>query len=183
MIWNDVKARAAANPSAVLAISAGIAWRLLKDPPVATALIGAGVLGLWRARPIIVAGDDYFATAKRRFQEQVDDAMGTVSDYTAEASAAAQEKIKGYMQVAGETVDGLASSAAESGTDAIKNLHAAAAGVSENTVGAARRGTSHLAQIFNDGQSRDHLLLGAAGLAVAAALGLAYQRRISDESD
>ncbi len=40
----DLRARAAANPSAALAIGAGLAWRLLKHPPIATALVGAGVL-------------------------------------------------------------------------------------------------------------------------------------------
>ena len=49
---DDLKARAAANPSAALAIGAGIAWRFMKDPPIATALIGAGMLSLWRTTPI-----------------------------------------------------------------------------------------------------------------------------------
>jgi hypothetical protein len=39
----DLKARAAANPVAALAIGAGIAWRLIQRPPIATALIGAGL--------------------------------------------------------------------------------------------------------------------------------------------
>src|SRR4029450_14055418 len=45
---DDLKERAAANPSAALAIGAGLGWRLIKHPPIATALIGAGVLSLWR---------------------------------------------------------------------------------------------------------------------------------------
>ena len=180
-IMDDVKARAAANPSAVLAISAGIAWRLLRDPPIATALIGAGVLGLWRTKPINVAGRDYFGAAQQRFREQVGEAVDTVKDYAAEASVAAQEKAKNYVQAAGKTVEGIASSAAGAGIEAIENVRAAAAAIPEDGVDAARRGTSYLARALNDGHSRDQLLLGAAGLAVAAALGLAYQRRMSDE--
>lgn len=176
-IMDDVKARAAANPSAVLAISAGIAWRLLKDPPVATALIGAGVLGLWRTKPIDVAGGDYFGTAQQRFREQVGDAVDTVKDYAAEASVAAQKKAKNYAQAAGKTVEGIASSAAEEAIAAMENTRAAAAAIPD----AAQRATSQLGRALNDGSFRDQLLLGAAGLAVSAALGLAYQRRTSDE--
>lgn len=33
-LWEDVKARAAANPAAVIAIGAGLAWRLLQRPPM-----------------------------------------------------------------------------------------------------------------------------------------------------
>ena len=47
----EVKARAAANPAAVLAIGAGIAWRLIRHPPVATVLIGAGLYSLFGPRP------------------------------------------------------------------------------------------------------------------------------------
>jgi hypothetical protein len=36
----DLKARAAANPAAALAIGAGLAWRLFNRPPIATALVG-----------------------------------------------------------------------------------------------------------------------------------------------
>lgn len=180
-IMDDVKARAAANPSAVLAISAGIAWRLLKDPPVATALIGAGVLGLWRTKPIDVAGGDYFGTAQQRFREQVGDAVDTVKDYAAEAAVAAQGKAQNYAQAAGKTVEGFAASTADAAIKAIENARAAAPAVPEQAVNAAQRATSQLGRALNDGNTRDQLLFGAAGLAVAAALGLAYRRRTSDE--
>ena len=38
----DLKAKAAANPAAALTIGAGIAWQFIRNPPIATALIGAG---------------------------------------------------------------------------------------------------------------------------------------------
>ena len=44
---DDLKARAAANPAAALAIGAGIAWQLIRRPPIATALIGAGLYSLF----------------------------------------------------------------------------------------------------------------------------------------
>src|SRR6185437_14414318 len=60
-----------ANPSAALAIGAGLAWRLVKHPPLATALIGAGVLSLWRTTPARINDDDYLGTAQQRLGEQV----------------------------------------------------------------------------------------------------------------
>ena len=179
-VMDDVKARAAANPAAVLAISAGIAWRLLKDPPIATALIGAGVFGLWRTKPINVAGGDYLSTAQHRFREQVGDALDTVKDYASEAAVAAQEKTTDYSLAAGKTVQGIAASAAEATVEAIETARAAAAALPEEAADAAQRATSELGHALN-GNLRDQLLLGAAGIAVAAALGLAYQRRMSDQ--
>ena len=83
-ITEDLKARAAANPSAALAIGAGVAWRLLRHPPIATALIGAGVLSLWRTTTVRVDEDDYLSTAQQRFGEQVSEAVDTVKDYATE---------------------------------------------------------------------------------------------------
>ena len=70
-VLDDLKARAAANPSAALAIGAGIGWRLVKHPPIATGLIGAGILSLWRTTPSPLDEDDYLATAQHRFGEQL----------------------------------------------------------------------------------------------------------------
>jgi hypothetical protein len=47
-LWDDVKARAAANPAALIAIGAGLAWRLMQRPPIASALIGVGLYSLWK---------------------------------------------------------------------------------------------------------------------------------------
>ncbi len=44
----QLKERAAANPLATAAIGAGLAWRLIHRPPIATLLIGAGLFGLLR---------------------------------------------------------------------------------------------------------------------------------------
>ncbi|GAC1560950.1 MAG: hypothetical protein NVS2B5_25070 [Beijerinckiaceae bacterium] len=47
-----LKRRAAANPAAVAAIGAGIAWRLWQKPPVATLLVGAGLATLLGRTPV-----------------------------------------------------------------------------------------------------------------------------------
>jgi len=43
-VVDGLKARAAANPAAALAIGAGIAWRAIERPPIAAALIGTGLM-------------------------------------------------------------------------------------------------------------------------------------------
>lgn len=179
-VIDDVKARAAANPSAVLAISAGIAWKLLKDPPIATALIGVGMFGLWRTKPSDVHGGDYFGTAQQRLREQVGEAMDTVKDHVSETSIAVQKNVRNYAQSAGKIVEGIVSSA-EDTIEGLGNVRAAAAAIPEDAIDAAQRTTSQMGRALNGGSFRDQLLLGAAGVAVAAALGLAYQRRMSGE--
>jgi hypothetical protein len=47
----ELKARAAANPLATIAIGAGLAWRLVHRPPIATVLVGLGLIGLARTTP------------------------------------------------------------------------------------------------------------------------------------
>src|ERR1700730_10049705 len=42
----DLKQRAAANPAAALAIGAGLLWRLVHRPPIATLLVGVGAISL-----------------------------------------------------------------------------------------------------------------------------------------
>jgi DNA repair exonuclease SbcCD ATPase subunit len=174
---DDLKARAAANPTAALAIGAGLGWRLIKHPPIATALVGAGVLGLWRTTPAPIDDDDYLNTAQRRLREQVGHAAETVKDYAAEKANAAQEKASAYATTARETVKEVASSAVEQATETLERAREAATDVSEKAVNVAQRATSQVGRTVADQGVRDQLLLGAAGLAVAAALGIAYQRR------
>jgi hypothetical protein len=45
-VLTELKERAAANPLA--AAGAGLAWRFIHRPPIATLLIGAGLFGLLR---------------------------------------------------------------------------------------------------------------------------------------
>ena len=178
-ILDDLKARTAANPSAALAIGAGIAWRLMKHPPIATALIGAGMLSLWRTTPIRVDDQDYLGAAKQRLGEQVSEVANTAKEYVAETVAAAQERVGVYAQSAGETVERLATSAAEEGAESIAHLRETAKHISEKAVDAAQRAGSQFSRTVSAESGRDQLLLGVAALAVTAAVGIAYQRRAS----
>src|ERR1700704_1336182 len=50
-VLDEIKARAAANPVAALAIGAGLAWRFIHRPPIATLLVGAGPVDLFKTNP------------------------------------------------------------------------------------------------------------------------------------
>ena len=177
-ILDDLKARAAANPSAALAIGAGIGWRLFKHPPIATALIGVGLLSLWRTKPVPLADQDYLATAQRRLGEQLSEAADTVKDYAVDTAVASREKVGAYAQSALETAEDFAASATERAANTLEGARGAAAHASDNAVNAVQRATSHG---IGNGSLRDQVLLGAAGAAVVAALGIAYQRRKTGE--
>jgi methyl-accepting chemotaxis protein len=177
---DDLKARAAANPSAALAIGAGIAWRFMKDPPIATALIGAGMLSLWRSTPIRGDDEDYLRTAQERFGEQVSQVVDTVKDYAAETAVAVGEGIGTYAQSARETVEN-ASLVVEKSTESVERARDAAKRIPDNAVNAMQNAKSQFGRAVSDEGVRDQFLLGVAGLAVVAALGIAYQRRTGDE--
>jgi hypothetical protein len=171
---DDLKARAAANPSAALAIGAGIAWRFLKDPPIATALIGAGVLSLWRTAPRRADDEDYLRTAQERFGEQVSQVVDTVKDYAAETAVAVGERVGTYAQSARETVEGVTSSVVEKSAKSVQNVREAAK--RNRAANAMQHTKSQFGRAVSDDGVRDQVLLGIAGLAVVAALGIAYQR-------
>jgi hypothetical protein len=177
---DDVKARAAANPTAALAIGAGLAWRLVKHPPIATALIGAGVLSLWRTTPARIHDDDYLGTAQVRLGEQVSDAAEAVKDYAAEQLVAARAKASAYAETARERVQEVATSATEEAAETLEQARDAAIHIPDKAVNAVQRATRQFGRAMADEGMRDQLLLGAAGLAVATVLGIAYQRRARD---
>lgn len=178
---DDIKARAATNPTAALAIGAGLGWRLIKHPPIATALIGAGLYSLWRTTPTPIDGDGYLSTAQQRLVEQFSNAAETVKDYAAEKALAAQEEAREYATTARETVGEVTSSAIEQASETLERAREATTDASKQAVNAAQRATSQVGRAVNDLGVRDQLLWGVAGLAVAAAVGIAYQRRRTDE--
>jgi hypothetical protein len=178
---DDLRARAAANPSAALAIGAGIAWRFLKDPPIATALIGAGMLSLWRTTPTRADDEDYLRTAQERFGEQVSQVVDTVKDYAAETAVAVGERVGTYAQSARKNVEGVTSSVVEKSAESVESARDAAKRIPHKAINAMQHAKSQFGRAVSDDDVRDQLLLGVAGLAVVAALGIAYQRRTGDE--
>ena len=176
---DDLKAKAAANPTATLAIGAGTAWRVFRHPPIATALIGAGLFSLLRTPPARVSGNgtaDYFSHANERLKEQATDLAGEVKDQAAVIASAVKdhalamaEAVKGQStELAGAAKEKVQQWSAEV-EDAVRDVPDRAASIAHQA--------SRATQSMYDRETRDSLLLGTAGLAVLAALGVAYQRR------
>jgi hypothetical protein len=202
----DVKARAAANPTAALAIGTGLAWRLVRHPPIATALVGAGVWSLFRTQPAHLHGranEDYLSYAKTRFGEQASEAAGIAKEKALELGETVSAKATEAAADIKDRVQDLAAQATSAAGDAAMNtkerasaMWSEAAEAFEQSGHSARSGAStgmsraadtvdrvwaSTQSSLGDPEARDKFLLGAAGLAVVAALGIACQRRIAEQ--
>lgn len=243
----DLKARAAANPVAALAIGAGIAWRLIQRPPIATALIGAGLYSLFQTTSTqgthgnARTTDEYLAQAKDKLAEQASDLAETVKDSASAIGEAVAVKASELATGVKERALAMGEAATEKATELAAGVKQSASFMGEaaqekatELAGAARSQAQHWSEevrssvgqaavnasrLTGDGSrtledmrresmtaersasraaaitdewmrpiqetagsqdARDKFLLGAAGVAVVAALGIAYQRRLSE---
>lgn len=222
--WVDaLKARAANNPAAVLAIAAGIGWRVLRNPPIATALVGVGMWHLFRGGAPSRTGrreDEYLNLATARLRQQSSEFATGLADQARAAAIKAGQRAEDWREEADAVLreggaamvdQAVATTAAatrqteaaaarvrDAASRAASELRIAASDaaerVSERTdrfaeaahrraddppVGATERfGSPELEHGKPGGELADTLLLGAAGAAVAAAFGIALQRRI-----
>jgi len=188
---DEVKARAAANPAAALAIGAGITWKLIERPPIAAALIGAGLLSLWRTTRLGTNDQserDYLSEGRERLKEQVGDLAGSVKDQAVEMAGVvknqasefadtAKEKVRQWSASAASELKEGAATVAQHAYDSLDEARESAAAVPATASAMVRQASAAIHESLRDHDARDKILLGAAGLAVAAALGIAYQRR------
>ena len=209
----DIKGRAAANPAAVLAIGAGIAWRLIRHPPVATALIGAGLYSLFRTTPPAQthSNDSFLSQARDRLREQVTDFASatkdqaqelgeTIADKTSELTSSMTESVSALSQNAADKITQTASAAtdrakqwSESAQTSVSEWaqeakEAVAGRQAPSAYSAEGPRANSLQQSWSPSlqpaqPSRDTLLLSVAGVAVAAALGVALQRRMIEADE
>ena len=204
----DLKGKAAANPTAAVAIGAGIAWRLFRHPPIATALVGAGLVSLLRTTPWRRNGyisEDYVSHAKERLIEQSTDFAGTVKDQAVAMGETVKEKATELAGDAKEQIQQWSAQAQSAAQDATASASEQANSVTEqasrkfdqvrqsatNAAARTRSGASSMAHDWarpvrtavSDEEVRDKFLLGAAGMAVAAALSIACQRRFGEQPE
>lgn len=186
---DDLKAKAAANPGAALAIGAGLAWRLIHRPPIATALVGAGLFSLLRTTPapstpyMGLYDEDRDRVLSNSGQadliSQAVEMAGTVRDkveqWGADASAAAQQT--------GETIKETTASVANAASRVLNETQQTASDVASKTAAMASRASSAVQETVQDEEVLDKFLLGAAALAVAAAVGISYGRRGDERGD
>ena len=158
-VLEEIRDRAAANPAAALAIGAGLAWHLARHPPVTSVLVGLGLMSLWRTNPQRPSRGAELVT-------RATEIAGSVKESATELAGSVKDKVEQLRT--SETAD-RASELADS--------------VKEKVVGAAEsladRGATVVHGALHDRESQDRYLYGAAALALAAAVGIAVQRRVS----
>jgi hypothetical protein len=174
-LWSEMKARAAANPAAALALGAGLAWRLAQRPPIASALVGIGLLSLWRTDPQHPApGADLAARSAEFFQT----AKGKAED----ATAVLHERAGQVRSAAGEWMNSTAE-AVGNAVQASQETFATVRQRGQEMLPVATDGSKAVMDRFRDFspsvKERDQILFGAAALALAAAVGVATQRRLN----
>jgi hypothetical protein len=185
----NVKARAAANPAAALAIGAGLTWRLLQRPPITAALIGAGLISLLRTTPVASNGfeRDYYSEGKQRLKQQAAELADTVKDQAVELAGQIKEQASEVAAAASDGVRNLSADVAAGVKDQAASLSRRAYRTFEDGIDSAASASGRVGEItqrtarearyaLRDPDVRDNLLLGIAGVAVVAALGIAYQR-------
>src|SRR4051794_6899395 len=114
-LFRDVKAKVAANPAAALAIGAGIGWRLVRNPPIATALVGAGLYSLWNTHAAARGETDaeLMQRGKQRLQEQVSAMTSSAKDVASEMGQAAVTKVTEAVDIAATNASQTAEGARE----------------------------------------------------------------------
>jgi hypothetical protein len=169
-ILAEIKDRAAANPAAALAIGAGLAWHLARHPPVTSVLVGLGVMSLWRTNP-------QHPSRSAELVAQAKEIAGSVKESATELAGSVKDKVEQLRT--SETAE-RASELAESVKEKVIG---SAESVKEKVVGTAEsladRGTAVIHGALHEPDKQDSYLYGAAALALAAAVGIAVQRRMS----
>jgi hypothetical protein len=174
-IRGELKARAAANPAAALALGAGLAWRLLHRPPVASALVGLGLISLWRTDPQYPApGADLAARSAeliRTARANAEVAGADLQARTEQIRSAASEFMEGTAEAAGDAL--------EASQHAIETIRRRGQEMIPVAADNARAAVDRMVELSPSVKERDQILLGAAALALAAAVGVAAQRRFN----
>ena len=191
----DIKDRALANPAAALAIGAGLAWRLARHPPISTVLIGFGLVSLLRTSPHSEKAHEtaarHLADARSRAKELADTTQHRVEELTeharervsetvqglAEHASAVTERAGAFAEQTRRTAAETISQTGERASDLTRDL---ARRAREEATGLTERASEVMREAVPDPGTRDKLLLGAATLAVTAAVGIAYQRRMHE---
>jgi hypothetical protein len=162
----EIKERAAANPIAVAAIAAGIGWRIVRNPPITTMLVGYGLYSLFRTQPGQLAPG-----AETVYQ-------------AADAAVAAKEQVQQWSREAGETVAEATGSVQAVAANVSESTRRFGADVSSRIAGATgslqaitTSGSQNVQRMAVDRQQRDKVLLGAAAVALTTAIGLVWLRR------
>ena len=194
-VWEKLKARAAANPAAMMAIAAGLGWRLFTRPPIASALIGLGLFSLWRtsgvpidkrssflqqsAQSLKTQGEDLATAAGGMAADLAAQAKGTVSAKGTEAWEAAKAKVQEWNEQTSARLDEARSKVKTAGDSVVDGLRRQQHDLRDEIADM----TAEAKESLRDEDTRNTVLVGIAGVAIAAALGIACQKRISESTE
>ena len=194
-LWEKLKARAAANPAAMLAIAAGLGWRLMNRPPIASALIGLGLFSLWRtpeapldkrssflqqsAQSLKTQGEEFATAAGGMAADLTAQAKGTISTKGVEAWEAAKAKVEEWNENAGARLNDARAKAKTASDSVVDGLRRQQHDLRDDIVDM----TAAAKESLRDEDTRNTVLVGIAGVAIAAALGIACQKRISESTE
>jgi gas vesicle protein len=194
-VLDDLKDKAIQNPAAVAAIGAGIGWKLWKNPPVASALVGYGLFSLLRG-----SDNDPVQNAVRDARDRIEDAASAaaktaratahdVRDKAAEIASDVQSRASALIGNATDDMRATASSLADEAHSTAARLtdEAQAMGRDAKELGrdmlarSQRSGRALLDDVADGarslrGDAQSQVLLSLAGVAVAAAVGVAVSR-------
>ena len=172
-IFNSLKNRAIANPAAALAIGAGLSWRLAHRPPIASLLVGVGLISLLRTAHSQQNGHGDETEIVSQAQEFADSARQKMQEWSHNASDVVQQSMTQLTDGAA-SVGKQASSVVQGGSTAVRET---ATQIADKAAELTQHAAEVMREVAPDQEARDNLLLGAAALAVTAAIGITYQRR------
>jgi hypothetical protein len=181
-----LKARAAANPAAVLAIGAGLLWRFARRPPIASALIGVGLASLMRTNassppsPLVTRTGELVQATAEKASELTEQAREYTAHARDAASAAAQAVSQTAARVAQEATQ-MAARASERGA----RLSEEAVDTAARLSGEANERAAHISGQAAEAAAR--MSEGAGQLAAQASrsadrIAAAAQRALADSS-
>jgi hypothetical protein len=155
-------------------------------------LIGLGLFSLWKTQPRTAYDAtgrrlDYTEQSKEVLKEQAGQAFSAAADIAGKAQEAAaakgsevwegaKEKMREVQGVVGGSVADTTSKLKSSGEALLNDIRAKQHDVRDEIHEVA---TAAMDKVRDD-DTRNALLLGVAGVAIAAALGIACQKRISE---
>jgi hypothetical protein len=109
-----LKSRAAANPAAVLAIGGGLLWRFARHPPIASVLVGIGLVSLLRTNP--GSPPSPVVTRTGQLLHAATEKAGEFTEQAREFSAQARETAVGAAETISQTVARVADQATQIGS-------------------------------------------------------------------
>lgn len=179
---DDVRLRVERNPTAAIVIGAGIAYHLLRHPPIASLLVAAGVASLVNTSNSGGGSRTPTTDALRSARDMAYDQAARVSSTVQDTSRQLADQAQRLGSQVREAAAGAGSQVAAATSQAASQV----AGAADLTISHAAVATTQAMEYASDAtdeareQIRENpIYFGAAALAVGAALGLAMSRNLT----